>query len=362
METKANRIFLAPPIRKELECILRRSKSEVRLMERAQIILLAADGLNNNEIAHEVNCTRGTVRKWRNRFFSNPRISAIMDENRPGRPSVIPIEVRCEVIKIACSHPTTWGIHDRNIWTLGNLKKILKDQTGRIISEMEISRILRDSEIRPHRLKYWLHSPDPDFEKKVRRICKLYLDPPKNATVVCMDEKTGIQALGRKYPTKLPEIGKLGRFEFEYVRHGTTSLMGLFEVKTGKVFGRCNPTRTTDDTLEFMEMMAKYYKGEVYVVWDNLSTHSGQKWADYLGKYGDRIHFEYTPIHASWLNQIEIWFSIMTQRVIRYGVFSSVEDLIQRIDSFIRRWNEKEAAPFNWKFRGEFKRVHGSLR
>jgi hypothetical protein len=226
---------------------------------------------------------------------------------------------------------------------------------------MEISRILRDSEIRPHRLKYWLHSPDPDFEGKVRRICKLYCDPPQGSTVLCMDEKTGIQALGRKYQTKLPTKGETGKFEFEYVRHGTTSLMGLFEVKTGKAFGMCNPTRTTTDTLEFMEMVAGYYKGEVYIVWDNLSTHLGSKWDAFINEHGDRIHFEYTPLHASWLNQIEIWFGILHQRVIRYGVFSSVEDLIAKIDAFIRRWNEKEAAPFNWKFRGEFNRAQGSL-
>jgi len=361
MDIKARRIILAPPVRQQLERIVRKTTSQARLVERAQIVLLASEGVGNNEIARLINCTKDTVRKWRNKFAEDPRMTAIFDADRPGRPAVIPVETRCEVIKIACSHPSDWKISTRNIWTLGELQNVLETETGWKISEMEISRILRDSEIRPHRLKYWLHSPDPEFKEKMRRICELYCDPPKGATVVCVDEKTGIQALGRKHQMKLPTKGKAGKFEFEYIRHGTTSLLGLFEVKTGKAFGMCNPTRTTEDTLAFMEMAAKHYKGTVYVIWDNLNTHSGTQWENFINKYGDRIHFVFTPLHASWLNQIEIWFGILSQRVIRYGVFSSVEDLIIRIEAFIRRWNEKEAHPFRWKFRGEFNRVHGSL-
>jgi transposase len=356
------RIFLSPPVRAELEQISRQSTSEARLVERAQIILLSGAGLGNTKIAHRLGSTKNTVRKWRNRFMNDPRVDSIFDVDRSGRPSVIPVDVRCEVVKIACSHPSDWNLDTRNIWTLGELKKVLDNETGWLVSEMEISRILRDSEIRPHRLKYWLHSPDPDFKNKVRRICKLYLDPPKGAKVVCVDEKTGIQALGRKYRTKLPVKGRIGKIEFEYIRHGTTSLMGLFEVKTGKAFGFCNPTRTTEDTVNFMELAAKYYRGEIYVIWDNLNTHSGPKWEKFKGEYGDRIHFVYTPIHASWVNQIEIWFGILTQRVIRHGIFTSVDDLIHRIEVFIRRWNEKEAHPFDWKFRGEFKRSTSALR
>ena len=137
MDAKATRIFLSPPVRQELENISRKSTSEVRLVERAQIVLLAADGRNNNEISNLINCTKQTVRKWRNRFIEDPRISSIVDADRSGRPSVIPVDVRCEVIKIACSHPSDWKLDTRDIWTLGALHEVLNKETGWLISEME---------------------------------------------------------------------------------------------------------------------------------------------------------------------------------------------------------------------------------
>lgn len=361
MDEDSWRIIIAPPVRRALRAIARSGTSEARHVERAKMILMASAGKGAGEIARLLNCKRDTVRKWCDRFVASPTVSAIEDESRPGKPRVIPVEVRCDIVKYACSHPSDWKIEAREIWTLGALRDVLRSETGFELSEMEISRTLRDSEIRPHRMKLWLNSPDPDFRAKVKKICHIYTNPPKDTHVLCIDEKTSIQALDRNYKNKLPTKGKAGKIEFEYERNGTTSLIGAFEVKTGKAYGVCSPTRTAEDMLSFMDMVAGYYKGKVIVIWDNLNTHTGERWDTFNSDNGSRFQFEHTPIHASWMNQIEIWFGILHRRVIKYGVFPSVDDLIAKIQKFITQWNAHEAHPFNWKFRGEFAKASGSL-
>jgi hypothetical protein len=225
------------------------------------------------------------------------------------------------------------------------------------LSQSEIGRILRSADIRPHRVRYWLHSQDPDFAAKVNRICQLYTRPPPGATILCIDEKTCIQALGRRRGMVPAGKGRSPRFEYEYRRHGTTNLIAAFEVKTGKVFGQCRPTRKAEDLLDFMEAVAARYPGTVYVVWDNLNIHHGPRWDEFNARHGDRFRFVFTPVHASWMNQIEIWFGILQRAVIRYGIFWSVSDLRSRISGFIRHWNRAEAHPFRWTFRGSRKRM-----
>jgi hypothetical protein len=204
-------------------------------------------------------------------------------------------------------------------------------------------------------MQLWLHSPDPLFREKVRVICDLYRKPPPGAHVVCVDEKTSIQALSRKHPTRPPRPGRRARWEFEYVRHRTRTLIAAFDVATGTVLGQCRARRTAADLDAFMEALARRYPtGDVYVVWDNLNIHGGDKWAEFSRRHGGRFHFVHTPLHASWVNQIEIWFGILQRRVIRYGEFNSVEELRQRIEGFMAHWNLVEAHPFRWTFRGRF--------
>jgi transposase len=321
---------------------------------RAQIVLLGARGLSNAAIAQSVGYSERTVRKWRGRFTQAPNLNALKDRPRSGRPAVVSVATRCEVIKLACQRPQGSKARFREVWTLGSLQQALREETGCDLSCSEIRRILQAEHLRPHRMRLWLHSPDPEFQAKVERICQLYWAPPEGATVLCIDEKSGIQVLERRYPTQSPRPGQPGRFEFEYRRHGTRTLFAAFETRTGHVVGCCRTSRTASDLLAFMETVAERYPtGPVYVIWDNLNIHYGERWEVFNQQHGGRFHFVYTPLHASWVNQIEIWFGLLQRRILRYGSFSSPEKLEASLLGFVDHWNTFEAHPWKWTFRGQ---------
>jgi transposase len=352
---RAQKIRLTRRTRATLEAIARSTSSPYRAVQRAKIILLAASGLGNEAIARRLGITDDMVRKWRGRFAATGSLVALDDKHRSGRPAQIPVEVRCQLIKLACERCGDDRSAFRDVWTYDALGNALALETGCYLSLSEIGRILRTADLRPHRMKLWLHSPDPDFQPKVEAICRLYTQPPKGATVLCIDEKTCIQALARRFPGRQPAPHRLGRYEFEYKRNGTVTLLGAFNVRTGEVYGECRARRTAADLAEFMAAVARRYPtGEVYVVWDNLNVHCGKAWDKFNEAEGGRFHFLYTPKHASWANQIEIWFGILQRRIIRHGSFTSRAALVERIDGFMAHWNRFEAHPFNWKFRGKF--------
>jgi hypothetical protein len=184
-------------------------------------------------------------------------LDALDDAPRTGRPPLIPLSIRCEVVQLACDRPDGSKVPFRDRWTLGSLRSSIAQQTGWLLSKTEIRRILRDEQLRPHRVRMWLHSPDPGFRRKVRAICDLYCQPPKRATVLCIDEKTGMQALERTHPFRPARPGRDGRLEFEYKRHGTRALIAAFDTQTGRVFARCGRKRREKDLLRFMEALAK---------------------------------------------------------------------------------------------------------
>ena len=174
--------------------------------------------------------------------------------------------------------------------------------------------------------------------------------------MLCIDEKPGIQALERKYPTQGSRPGKSGRFEFEYIRHGTRTLLAAFETQTGQVFGHCGAQRRASDLLAFMEAVAeRYATGPVYVIWDNLNIHHGQRWEAFNQRHGRRFHFVYTPLHASWVNQVEIWFGVLQRRVLKHSSFTTLAELDTALLGFLEHWNTREAHPWNWTFRGPSK-------
>jgi transposase len=171
--------------------------------------------------------------------------------------------------------------------------------------------------------------------------------------VICVDEKTGMQVLRRIHHGRPAAPGQLARREFEYERFGTRCLLTGFEVHTGEVFGRILEGRTAPQTVSFMEELARWRpNGEIHVVWDNLNTHLGERWEDFNRRHGGRFHFHFTPIHASWVNQVECFFSILARRVLRHGDFSSIEDFEWKLKTFLVEWNEHEAHPFRWTFTG----------
>lgn len=353
---RATRVVISPSVRAVLAATVRTATAPFRCVQRARIVLMAGAGASNAAIARRVGCSEDTARVWRDRFAADPRAEALLDLPRSGRPAEVRTETRIELIKLACSppHPRI----GRACWSHASLRAELAATTGVTLSASEIGRILRNEELRPHRMQLWLHSPDPAFREKAARVCRLYTNPPPGATVLCVDEKTQIQALRRRFPGRWPAPGQLGRYEFEYRRGGVLALIGAFNVATGDVFAQCREHRGATDLIAFMEAVAERYPtGIVYIVWDNLDIHTDGKagrWTAFNARHGNRFRFVYTPKHASWLNQIEIWFSILQRRVIRYGDFIDVNDLARKLIAFVRRWNRCEAHPFRWTFRGKF--------
>lgn len=224
------------------------------------------------------------------------------------------------------------------------------------ISRSSYQRMLAAGDLRPHRVRGWVHSPDPQFREKVTAITDLYLHPPAGAVVLSIDEKTGMQALERRFPDRPAAPGRPGRREFEYTRHGTQSLLCAFEVHRGRVVEECGDTRTAADLVHFMDTVAgQYPTGPVHVIWDCLNIHfdgTAQRWTAFNTRHGGRFVFHYTPKHASWVNQVELFFSILQRQCLRPGSFRSTAELRTAVGAFIAAWNRDRAHPFRWTFTG----------
>jgi transposase len=354
----APRLKLHARKRRKLKAIVRSRRSSSGLVQRARIVLLAAGGVSNASIARQCQCEENTVRKWRTRFEMRPKLQTLNDDPRTGRPAAIPMFVRLELVKLACDRPAKCKLPFREIWTIDTLRLALHRVTCVLVSKTEIRRILADEEIRPHHVRLWLHSPDPNFRTKVRAICNVYVaEPAPGDTVLCIDEKTGMQALEHKHLFKQPIRARAGRREFEYIRHGTKTLFSAFNPHTGHVFGECSVRRKAVDLMRFMERVAvQYPTGNVTIVWDNLNIHHGPAWEAFNHRHGGRFRFLYTPLHASWVNQVEVWFSILARRVLKHASFRDLDALTRAVDGFVAHWNTDEAHPFRWVFRGRFKR------
>lgn len=317
------------------------------------MILLAAEGRSYSSIAQALKTTVATVRKWVKRFIQNPSLGSLVDAKRSGRPHTIPSEAKCDVVKFACSDVLTEAPGTGNVWTIETLQNCVENNTGVTISKSEISRILNDDALRPHRVKMWLHSPDPLFKEKTNAIASLYLNPPADAIILCIDEKTGMQATERKRSLAPKHKGCGVRLDSEYKRNGTQTLIASFNVRTGLVYGECGKTRKMVDLVRFMENIAETYpRQKIYIIWDNLNIHCSSYWAEFNKKHGDRFVFVYTPKHGSWLNQIEIWFGILQRKVLKNGSFKSEDELRTMVLKFLEKWNEEECHPFRWQFRG----------
>jgi len=298
-----------------------------------------------------------TVRRWRDRFLAEG-LPGLEDRDRSGRPPRISPEVRYETISLACGKPEEFGVLFRDVWTCESLARCILDRHPELgtFDPSTAWRYLHAADVRPHHEEMWLHSPDPEFRLKVAAICALYVCVPPGSVVLCVDEKTGMQALGRPHPVRPAGPHRARRKDSDYIRNGTRALIAAFNPHTGKVFGRIGATRTADDLVAFMEALAvEYPTGDVHIVWDNLNTHKdgpAKRWTAFNARHGNRFHFHYTPIHASWVNQVESWFSILQKRILRHGVFDSVEALTERVAGFIDHWNEASCRPFHWKFKG----------
>lgn len=346
MAGKATSILLSEAERTELERHIRCATIEYRILLRSKIILLAAKGLETQEIAKQLGISQKAASKWRRRF-ARYGLDGLSDAKRPGRPPVYTAEDKLKVITASCQKPETvthWSVRDlTNEINRGSKKKM---------SHMTVQRIIKESDLKPHQYEMWCNSQDPEFEAKQIDIIGLYLDPPENAIVLCVDEKTGMQALGRTYRRAM-RPGYPERVSHEYVRYGTKSLIAAFVVHKGTALGKCYDKHRHQEFIDFLDEIDKRYPTEqLHIIVDNFSTHKHSDVKKWLKKRDGRIKFHFTPTHASWLNQIELWFNILSRKVLKRGVFNSKEELVKTIINYINEYN-KEAKPFKWTYRGD---------
>jgi transposase len=337
--------------RAELERIVRAVSSEVRMVERARIVLGAAEGRTAVEIAGEVGCSLPTVVKWRGRY-ARYGLEGLRDAPRSGRRLTHGPEVRALLIAKACTRPlATAEGQQRERWTYRELGA----EVG--MSESQAHVILSRAEIKPHRTDYWMMSDfsRPEFEQRCGEVCGLYLNPPENVLVVSLDEKTSIQAKAPTKPDRPPAPGKPARREHEYTRNGTQCLFAALKVHYGEVLAMASKTRNRYDLIRFLDLLdaeIPTVKGQqIVAISDNLSTRGTQEVQDWLATH-PRWRFQFTPIHASWLNQIEIVFSILYRRLLKHGIFTSEEDLAQQMLAFVETYNQT-AKPFAWTYTGK---------
>lgn len=303
---------------------------------RARIVLLAADGASNTEIAGKVGVSLPTVGLWR-RNFCERRLDGLADRPRSGRPREIDDDEVQRVLAKTLEPPPDGTTH----WSVRRLAAA----TG--VSSSTVHRIWRDHKLKPHQVRSFKFSKDPQLAEKVVDVVGLYLDPPEGALVICVDEKTQIQALDRTQPTLPMKPGKAARMTHDYKRNGTTSLYAALEIATGEVTGNCYPRHTHQEFLAFLNRLVKAYPGKpLHVVLDNSSTHSTPEVKAWLARH-KRVQFHFTPTSASWMNMVEIWFSILTKQQVRRGVYHDVPELIAAIEHFIAGYNQR-AQPFVW--------------
>lgn len=333
----ATAITLTNAERAVLEALSRSTKSEARMQLRARIVLLAADGKPSREIGRTVGCTTGTASKWRVRYARDRRAGLDETGNRGAAPRYGPADQKR--ILAMLDQPPPAGYSN---WTAPLLSRALGD-----IHQQYIWRFLRAQKIDLSGRKSWCESNDPDFVAKAAEIVGLYMAPPDNAVVLSVDEKPSIQALERAQGyLKLPGGGAMIGQSHDYKRHGTTTLFAALNVTSGKVTGRHYKRRRRLEFLDFMnKVVADYPEREIHVILDNLSTHKPKR--DLWLARHPNVHFHYTPTHTSWLNQIEIWFSILSSQSLSGASFHTVKQLKTHIDSFIADYNE-DARPFAW--------------
>jgi len=313
----------------------RSSSIRAGLAQRARIVLLAADGVSNTEIAKRVGVARQTVIDWR-ADYDRAGLAGLEDQPRSGRPRHVD---RQQIIATTLlPPPKKYGVTH---WSSRLLAQHLKT------SSSTVAKAWREVGVAPWRVETFKFSTDPELVAKVTDIVGLYLAPPENAVVLCIDEKSQIQALDRTAPMLPMQPGLPERRTHDYKRHGTTTLFAALEIATGKVTARCQPRHRHQEFLRFLKQVAKAYPDqELHLVMDNYAAHKRVEVRDWLAA-NPRVQVHFTPTSASWMNMVEIWFGIIERQAIHRGTFGSVKDLNAKIRAFIDGWNDR-CHPFVW--------------
>lgn len=325
--------------RHELESLLRSPKTSQSLALRVKIILLTSTGKTAAETVAQLGTNLRSVYRWRKRF-KEQGLGGLHDRPRSGQPKKLTAEKVKEVLRMTVECIP----HEASHWSV----RLMAKTAG--ISAWQVSQIWKAADLRPHRLKTFKISNDPNFSEKVVDIVGLYMNPPDNAMVLSIDEKTQIQALDRTQPMLPMRPGQIERRTHDYKRNGTTNLYAAFDIASGKVIGRTTTRHRAKEFLDFLRQVDKAVAPglALHVILDNSSTHKTPDVNKWL-KSHPRFTFHFTPTSASWLNAVENWFGQLERRAIYRGVFTSVKELREEIHRFIRQHNARSAKPFIWK-------------
>ena len=338
MGRQTDRIKLRDGDREQLEAWVRSSTARKSLVERARIILLSAEGLSAEMIGSKLDVTDPTVYKWRRRYREDG-MPGLSDHPRSGQPRKLDASKTREILRLTTERIPEEATH----WSL----RLMAKHAG--VTRWQVQQVWQAADLKPHRIKSFKISQDPQFAEKVADVVGLYLRPPANAVVLSVDEKTQIQALDRTQPLLPMRPGQIERRTHDYKRHGTASLYAAFDVATGKVLGRVTQRHTARDFLEFLEQIEKATPSglDLHLILDNSSTHKTAEIKEFLSEH-PRFHLHFTPTSASWLNAVENWFSQLERRSLYRGVFTSVGALRQELRRYIQVHNKHSAKPFVW--------------
>jgi len=342
MARKSQPIEVSDAEKAELITMSRSLKLERRYVDRANIILMSIQGETLDSIVSNSGLTRRVVNKWRNRYREKG-LEGLKDAERSGKPSVITAAQKAMVVQKACEKPgegyTNWS------------QSRIAEKVG--ISQSKVFQILKKADLKPHKIDYWCgKSPDPEFEEKMLNIVGLYMNPPENAIVLCVDEKTQIQALDRTQPMLALKGGSPKRLTATYKRNGTVALIAALAVHTGEINAKTIKKNNSDNFLMFLKKLDRTYRNKtLHVIVDNLSVHKNKTVKEWLSRKR-KIKLHFTPTYSSWLNQIEIWFNILSKDVLKGGIWKSTEQLCEQLMEYIQTYNKTRARPFQWTYTG----------
>jgi transposase len=332
-------LHLTPTERGELQAHLRRRNLPASVAQRMRIVLLLDEGTSYRDIEEKLGTPASTISRWKQRYESDGVLG--LATIHPGQaPQKLTPQLRAKVLERTQQAPPDGSTH----WSLRKMAAVMK------VSKNLIAKIWKEADLRPHRLERYMASNDPKFEEKATAIIGLYLEPPQNAAVFCVDEKSAIQALDR-LDRRLPlSPGRAEKHGFEYYRHGTLSLYAALNPKTGEVIGQTAPRHTSQEFVAFLTDVVSTQppEREVHIILDNFSAHRTELVKQFLGEH-PHVTLHFTPTYSSWLNQVESWFSKLQRDVIDRGIFTSVTDLKRKIMRYIRLY-QKTAKPFRWKY------------
>lgn len=338
----ATPIILTDTDKQILQKNIRSRAISIRLSERSKIVLLSAQGLDNKTIAQKLNILPNKVGKWRNRFAEGGLESISKDKprgaNHGGKNTLKQAKLRNKIIEKTTREKPSNATH----WSTRTLAKELKT------THSFVNRVWQSVGLKPHLEKTFKVSNDPHFEEKLCDVVGLYLDPPKNAIVFCIDEKTSIQALDRTQPGLPLKKGRCGTMTHDYKRNGTSTLFAALEVATGNVTGECYQKHTHKEFLKFLKKVDAQTdeSKDLHIIVDNYATHKHEKVRNWL-KRNKRVFLHFTPTSSSWLNLVERFFGVLTEKQLKRGIFTSVDDLEQKIIEYINN-NNKDPKPFVW--------------